>query len=115
MAGVARAPGDRAVRCQRAGVRRRRATHQSRMMLSRWLVIVLGVVRGGWMSFDGIRALVAGDYLTPSAGPYAGQLGPWSKLVSYAGLDPRSTLMKAIFVVVGLATLLVAGALAMDV
>jgi hypothetical protein len=85
------------------------------MILTRWLVIVLGVLRGGWMTFDGIRALVIGDYMTPLAGPYAGKLGAWSKVVSYVGIEPRSMIMKLIFVVVGLGTLLTAAALAMDV
>jgi hypothetical protein len=85
------------------------------MIVSRWLVIILGVLRGGWMVFDGIRALVIGDYITPNAGPYTGQLGAWSKLVSYVGIEPRSMIMKLIFVVVGLGTLITAAALAMDV
>jgi len=61
------------------------------------------------MAFDGGRALVAGDYVTPSSGPYAGQLGPWAGVVEAAGLEPRSGLVKSVFVVYGLA--LVAAAL----
>ena len=34
-------------------------------------------------------ALIAGDYVTPSKGQYAGQLGPWARLVSAVGLEPR--------------------------
>lgn len=67
------------------------------------------------MVFDGARALVVGDYLTPSSGEYAGQLGPWSKLVRKAGIEPRSTMMKSIFVVYGLAWLAIATAFGLRV
>lgn len=73
-----------------------------------WVVVVLAVLTGSWMVFDGTRALVTGDYTTPATGEYAGQLGPWSKLVEAVGLPPRSTLMKSIFVVYGLASILIA-------
>ena len=59
------------------------------------------------MLFDGTRALIAGDYVTPTSGEYAGQLGPWSNLVKAIGIEPRSTLMKLIFVGYGLAALVV--------
>ncbi len=67
----------------------------------RWIIIVLAFVEAGWMTFDGTRALITGDYVTPKTGEYAGQLGPWTRLVSAVGIEPRSTLMKAIFVVYG--------------
>ena len=73
-----------------------------------WIVIILAALTGGWMAFDGTRALVVGDYVTASSGAYASQLGPWSKLVAAVGIEPRSTLMKSIFVVYGLATLVTA-------
>ena len=60
------------------------------------------------MLFDGTRALIVGDYVTPTTGEYAGQLGPWSNLVRAFGIDPRSTLMKLIFVVYGLIALVTA-------
>lgn len=53
------------------------------------------------MVFDGTRALIVGEYLTPSSGQHAGQLGPWSKLVEALGGDPRSTAMKTAFVGIG--------------
>jgi hypothetical protein len=68
----------------------------------RWIVLALALLEGGWLAFDGGRALVVGDYVTPRSGKYAGQLGPWSKLVSAAGLEPRSTLVKSIHLVLGL-------------
>ncbi len=67
-----------------------------------WIVVVLALNVGGWFAFDGARALVVGDYVTPKTGQYAGQLGTWSKVVSAIGIDPRSTLMKTIFVTYGL-------------
>jgi len=73
----------------------------------RWVVMALALVEGGWFAFDGTRALVAGDYVTPASGTYAGQLGPWAKLVEKAGIEPRSTQMKSIFAVYGFTWLLV--------
>lgn len=60
------------------------------------------------MTFDGMHALVVGDYVTPSSGPHAGELGPWSRIVSAIGIPPRSTAMKLIFVVYGSSWLSVA-------
>ena len=76
----------------------------------KWIVISLAAVEAGWMVFDGGRAFALGDYVTPNVGPYQGQLGPWSKVISAVGIDPRSTLMKSIFVAYGAGWLLVTGA-----
>jgi hypothetical protein len=78
-----------------------------------WLVVGLVLFSGGWMAFDGGRALVVGDYVTPRSGPHAGALGPWSKVVSAVGVEPRSTPMKSLFVVYGLAFIGLAGAFAL--
>ncbi len=77
------------------------------MLWLRVLVLLLALLEGGWLAFDGGRALIVGDYVTPSSGTYAGQLGPWSKLVSAVGIDPRSTLMKSIHLGLGSAWLVV--------
>ena len=69
------------------------------------LATVLLVSTAGWMLFDGTRALIIGDYVTPQTGEYAGQLGPWSNLVQAVGIEPRSILMKLIFVTQGLGSL----------
>lgn len=87
----------------------------SSLPLQAWLVMGLATLSGGWMAFDGGRALIVGDQVTPSGGEMAGQLGPWSRLVEAVGIAPRSTLMKSIFLVygltyVGLALALVLGA-----
>jgi len=73
-----------------------------------WLVVALALFNGGYMVFDGTRALILGDYITPSSGEYAGQLGPWSKLAEAVGIEPRSTLMKLVFVVFGIVWLAMA-------
>ena len=72
-----------------------------------WVVVALALIEAGWLAFDGGRALVVGDYVTPSSGPSAGQLGPWAKVVSVVGIDPRSTLMKSIHLGLGIAWLVV--------
>jgi hypothetical protein len=71
----------------------------------KWVVIALALFQGGWLTFDGGRALVVGDYITPTSGPHAGQLGPWSRIVSALGFEPRSTLIKSLHVVLGIAWL----------
>ncbi len=71
------------------------------------IVIVLITFESCWMIFDGLRALIVGDYVTPKSGNYAGQLGPWALIVQRVGIAPRSTLMKTIFVGYGLVALTV--------
>lgn len=44
----------------------------------RWVVVGLVVFEAGYMVFDGSRALVVGDYITPRSGRTLGQLGPWT-------------------------------------
>lgn len=65
------------------------------------------------MALDGTRALIVGDYITPGSGRSAGQVGPWSALVSVIGIPPRSTLMQGIFAAYGLGWLLVIAAYAL--
>jgi hypothetical protein len=79
----------------------------------RLALVVLGLVEGAWMTFDGTRALTVGDYVTPSSGAHAGQLGPWSKVVDAVGIPPRATVMKLIFVVYGLSWLIIGLGLAL--
>ena len=75
-----------------------------------WIVAGLVILNAGWMVFDGARALIVGDYVTPTSGAHAGQLGPWSKVVEAVGIDPRSTLMKWVFVIYCAAFLVVLAA-----
>lgn len=74
-------------------------------MAIRVAILAIAALVGGWLSFDGTRALVRGDYTTPASGPHAGELGPWARVVSAVGLEPRSTGVKAAHVVLGLAWL----------
>lgn len=77
----------------------------------RWVAATLFAVVGSWMAFDGMRALVVGDYVTPRSGRYSGELGPWSRLVESVGIPARSTGMKLAFVTIGLLHLVAAGSL----
>lgn len=67
----------------------------------RRVVLILAFVQASWMTSDGLRAFISGDYLRPKSGERAGQLGPWAKIVSVIGIQPRSTMMKSIFVIYG--------------
>jgi hypothetical protein len=57
------------------------------------------------MLFDGGRALLIGDYVRPSSGEYAGQLGPWAHVVSAAGLSPESVVVKLLMTFCGAAAI----------
>ena len=71
----------------------------------RLIIAILVTFTAGYMLFDGTHALTRGDYITPSEGEHAGQLGPWAGLVESVGIDPRSTLMKTVFVAYGFSAL----------
>jgi hypothetical protein len=72
-----------------------------------WLIIVVALQQAGFMAFDGTRALIVGDYVTPKTGEHAGQLGPWKHVIRAVGIEPRSTLMKSIFAVYGFMWLII--------
>lgn len=84
------------------------------MHWSKWIILAIALFQGCWFVFDGSRALISGDYTTPKTGSHAGQLGPWSKLVSSIGLDPRGTLMKCVHVAVGFGWLIALSLLLMQ-
>ena len=71
----------------------------------RWVIILLAIILAGWLAFDGAHALVTGDYVTPKTGQYAGQLGPWSRVFTAVGMDPRGVFVKCLHVFVGAAWL----------
>ncbi len=75
------------------------------MFTFRTAIIWIGGILGLWLTFDGARALVTGEYVTPKAGPHAGQLGPWAGIVRALGLEPKSTAVKCVHVMLGLAWL----------
>jgi hypothetical protein len=76
------------------------------MQAMKWIVLALALLQGGWLMFDGGRALITGDYVTPTSGPRAGQLGPWSRIVSAVGLEPRGTFIKCLHPCLGMAWLI---------
>ncbi len=76
------------------------------MSISRLSILGVALLIGGWLAFDGSRAFIVGDYLTARNGPRAGQLGPWSHVVSALGLQPRSPVVKCLHVCLGLLWLL---------
>ena len=76
------------------------------------MILAFTTIEAGWFAFDGTRALIVGEFVTPRSGPYAGQVGPWRHVVQLVGLDPRGTPMKVIFTVYGWAWLLVGVAFA---
>lgn len=65
------------------------------------IIVGLAFLLGGWLCFDGLRALVTGVYTTPSSGPHAGQLGPWATVVVGLGLDPKSMGIKFLHIILG--------------
>lgn len=73
----------------------------------KWIIGFLAVLNFGYMAIDGGLALITGSYITPSSGEYKGQLGPWSRLADAVGIAPESTLMKGVFVVWGVAGLVI--------
>ncbi len=72
------------------------------MHWSVWVIAFVAFFVAIWFVIDGATAFVTGDYITPKSGEYAGQLGPWSKVVSAIGIAPRSGLMKTIFLLYGI-------------
>ncbi len=63
----------------------------------RFLVVIIATLIGGWLTFDGTRALATGDYVTARNG----ELGPWSRLASRIGVNPRGLGMKWFHVSLG--------------
>ena len=76
------------------------------MNITKLCIAIVALLIGGWFTLDGTRALRTGNYFTPRSGPGAGQLGPWSKVVASAGIDPQSRFMKSAHVVLGVCWLL---------
>lgn len=67
-----------------------------------WIASLLGLVSGGWMIFDGMHAILRGDFVRMN-----GQLGPWAPMVEKAGIEPQN--MRVPFVVLGLLWLTASG------
>ncbi len=71
-------------------------------MVARCVAACIALLDGGWMVFDGFHAIYAGRYFGPS------EPGPWSDLVSRAGIDPYA--LGPLFVAMGLLWITGAGA-----
>jgi hypothetical protein len=76
-------------------------------------ILACVLIEAGWMAFDGTRALVVGELITPRDGPHRGELGPWRHIVARLGINPSGTLMKVIFSVYGWTWLILAVAFAL--
>lgn len=85
------------------------------MNILKWVIGVLGIINFGFMNFDGARALLVGDYVRPESGEYAGQLGPWSSLVTQIGIEPESDLMKWTFLLWGAIGLVLSVSIIMNI
>jgi hypothetical protein len=66
------------------------------MLAVKWIIIVLALIEGGWMLFDGIRAFAVGDYLTASSDHGQKPCRRW-------GLEPRSRTVKGLHIALGIA------------
>ena len=84
------------------------------MEIIKYIIIILSFVNSAYMGYDGVRALLKGDYIRPQTGEYAGQLGPWTKVVEKIGIDPMSNTMKCIFVLFGVTGLILTTCFAMN-
>jgi hypothetical protein len=73
------------------------------MKITQILIGLLALI-AFYSAIDGVTAMITGHYI--SFGGREDQLGPWANVVSSIGIDPRSTLMKVLFVLMGTANLI---------
>lgn len=74
-------------------------------MIIKISLLLLAVLNGGWMLFDGLHVIKKGKYFGPD------EPGLWSKIVASLGINPFS--IGPVFVVLGLIWLIsIAGLLA---
>lgn len=62
-------------------------------MMAKIIFLVVALLNGGWMIFDGVHVISKGKYFGPP------EPGPWSRIVSKVGLDPFS--LGPLFVLLG--------------
>ena len=77
-----------------------------------WVIVVMALSQAAWMVFDGSWALLYGDYVISAGETPGGRPPPWARALSRAGISPQAHLVKAGFVVYGLAWLVVLTAFA---
>jgi len=63
-------------------------------MLVKLFIVLLALLNGGWMLFDGLHVIRKGKYFGPE------EPGPWSKIAASLGINPLS--MGPLFVILGL-------------
>ena len=66
-------------------------------MIAKGLAVVVAVIAGGWMVFDGVHVLLRGKYFGPE------RPGPWSVPFVKLGVDPFA--MGPLFIALGAAWL----------
>lgn len=76
--------------------------HNQLSNVLKWFTILLAMFSFVYMAAYGFIALIDGDYVRSASGEFAGELGPWSYLVSAVGIDPTSVIMKLCFLLWGL-------------
>ena len=70
------------------------------------ILLLIALLNGGWMVFDGVHVLRTGKYFGPDVP------GPWQKLVRWSGLDPFK--LGVPFVLLGIAWILIGLAVSLD-
>ncbi len=51
-------------------------------MVKKIIIVLIALLNGGWMIFDGIHVLLKGKYFGPETP------GPWSNIISSIGINP---------------------------
>jgi hypothetical protein len=67
-------------------------------MITKIAFLILALLNGAWMLFDGIHVLLKGKYFGPP------EPGPWSKIVEKIGVDPFS--LGPVFIFLGVVWIL---------
>ena len=62
----------------------------------RYALTLLSVLLGSYMLFDGLHALVTGEYVT-----VAGRLGPWAAILAIEHIDPHGRFIELGFLALG--------------
>ena len=62
-------------------------------MIPKIAFLVLAVLNGGWMLFDGLHVMLKGKYFGPP------EPGPWSRIFTSIGIDPFS--LGPVFILLG--------------
>ena len=69
-------------------------------------ILILAVLNGGWMIFDGVHVIKKGKYFGPP------EPGAWSKIISKCGINPFS--IGPLFILLGVMWLISSTGLLLD-